>query len=88
MRRRVFQAEPRPKDWVKIRCDKTSDEKLFTVGKVYAGYWGHLVDEDGKVTKWAKRFTPIDENGESYNTYRSPWYEFTIVEGPTEPPKE
>ena len=40
-------AKPKPQDWIKIRCDYSSDESLFEHGKVYDGCWIRLVDDDG-----------------------------------------
>lgn len=79
--------QPKPEDWIKIRCDKSADERLFKVGKVYKGYWRRVKYEDGHEA-FLKGYEKLDENGESFNTYREPWFGFTIVEGLTEPPKE
>lgn len=87
MKRFLYKAEPKPQDLIKIRCDKTSDERLFKVGKIYDGCWLRLTDGKG-YERTGPGYARYDENGENYGTYRSPWFEFTIVEGLTEPPKE
>ena len=80
-------ADPKPQDLVKVRCDKSPDDDLFKVGEIYKGCWAREVRSDG-----AERVKPyicvVDARGDCYSTYRPPWFEFTIVEGPTEPPKE
>lgn len=82
----MWPAEIRPQDRVKVRCDRSPDDRLFQVGKIYNGYWRRWVHADGTITP-AKKVSALDENGENYGTYREPWFKFTIVEGPTEPPK-
>ena len=82
-----YPSTPKPQDEIKLRCDKTSDERLFKVGSIYNGHWVRKVNESG-VEQVRSYYAPVDENGESYGTYGKPWFEFTIVEGPTEPPKE
>ena len=85
---RMREVRPRPQDMIKLRCEFTSDEDLFKVGKIYDGFWPRWVCDDG-TERFAKGYAPIDENGESYNTDTGGrWFRFTIVEGPTEPPKE
>ena len=80
-------ADPKPQDKVRLRCDKTSDDNLFKVGTIYDGFWSRFTNDEGQ-EKIGKGLHPIDEHGESYGTYREPWFRFTIVEGLTEPPKE
>lgn len=80
-------AEAKPQDRIKIRCEKSSDEDLFQVGKIYDGAWVRMINETGH-ERIKNRYYKFDEHGESFNTYREPWFKFTIVEGLTEPPKE
>ena len=79
--------EPKPQDKIKLRCDRSANDMVFREGSVYDGCWPRYTDGEGH-EKVRNYWIPFDENGESFNTYRSPWFEFTIVEGLTEPPKE
>ena len=61
MRRHLYRAEPKPQDFIKIRCDKTSDESLFKVGKIYTGQWARLTDGKG-YERTGPGYARYDEN--------------------------